>query len=279
MARGLETKCRGAGRNAGGRVVSTGLWSPVPAEWRRAQGARASAGAREGWVGRAGVDFSEEDTARILAWLDNARETANPFFKRGVQGGVWLCDAVSPAVIVKAPARGGMRRRVDLYFLRREFRAYQRLRGVPGVALCHGLLRGEFLVLENVDGVPRHEAVLEGAQRERFFAELFELVCELHRRGVAHGDMQNRNNLLVGGGGHPRLLDFGAAEVWRAGFAPVRHALFRFLCRLDFNVWVKLKYAGRVELASREDRAFYRRSWVERAARRAKEFWKRGAGA
>ncbi len=190
---------------------------------------------------------------------------------RGYQAPLYVCADTTPPVVVKAATGVGPVRAIRAWMLRREYRAYQRLGGLAGVPRCFGLLDGRYLVLELVDGVPRHAATI--TDPATFFAELSALIDAMHRRGVAHGDIQKRDNLLVVDGCHPVVLDFGTAVVQREGFAPVNHWLFRFLARLDCNTWVKLKYSGRLSAASPADLAHYHRTWIEKAARLVKRLY------
>jgi predicted Ser/Thr protein kinase len=143
--------------------------------------------------------------------------------------------------------------------LRREYRAYRRLDGVAGVPRCHGLVDDRWLLLDFVEAVPfRHAAV-----GPAFFARLLETLQAMHERGVAHGDLKRKANLMVDERGQPVLIDFGAAVVRRRGRHPVNRRLFEFMRQTDLNAFVKLKYGGYEGVAD-EDRALLKRSWIER---------------
>lgn len=190
------------------------------------------------------------------------------FLGHGYQAPLYVWRESTPPLVIKVASGCFPLRALRRWMLRREYRAYRHLAGLPAVPRCFGLLDRRYLVLEYVPGVPRHTAVI--ADRETFFAELFAAIAAMHRRGVAHGDLQKRDNLLVVDGRHPAIVDFGTAVVRREGFAPLNHWLFRFLSRLDCNTWVKLKYDGRLAHASPADLAHYHRTWLERAAHRVK---------
>lgn len=190
---------------------------------------------------------------------------------RGYQASIYLWPDVDPPLVIKAATGHGPARWLRAWMLRREHRAYERLGGVRGIPRCFGLVDGRFLVLEFLEGIPRQEAVIE--DRERFFAELLALIEEMHRRGVAHGDLQKRDNLLVLQGRHPGVIDFGASVIRKEGATLVNRWMFDFLSRLDSNTWVKLKYAGRIADATEADLAHYHRTWIEKAARAVKRFY------
>lgn len=222
---------------------------------------------------------TEEELRRFV---DESVAARRNLLGRGYQASIYVWRDADPPLVIKAATGWGPVRWVRAWMLRREHRAYQCLGGVPGVPRCFGLAAGRYLVIEHLEGVSRKHAVID--DRESFFAELLSLIEAMHGRGVAHGDLQKRDNLLVVGGRHPGVIDFGAAVVRKAGFAPINRWLFRFLARLDCNTWVKLKYEGRIAEASEADLARYRRTWIERAARAVKRtytaprrWWRRRA--
>lgn len=205
----------------------------------------------------------------LIRWAEASVRSRANLLGRGYQAALYINREVQPPLVIKAATGVAPVRAFRAFMLRREHRAYSRLDGVRGVPRCLGLLAGRFLVLEYVEGISRKEA--EIADREAFFAELLGVIRELHRRGVAHGDIQKRDNLLVVEGRHPCVLDFGAAVVRADGASPLNRWLFGFLARLDLNTWVKLKHQGRIDEATPEDLALYRRTWLEKAARAVKK--------
>lgn len=108
--------------------------------------------------------------------------------------------------------------------LRRERRALERLRGLPGVpelppqaggCAClapwsRELERGRALVRRFVPGQPLSRAEALPAD---FFDELERLVRALHARGVCHNDLHKEQNILVGTDGWPHVIDFQLASV------------------------------------------------------------------
>jgi tetratricopeptide (TPR) repeat protein len=73
-----------------------------------------------------------------------------------------------------------------------------------------------YLVMEYVDGLPIHRYCKQHELSERQRLELFLRVCEAvqfaHQNFVVHRDLKP-DNILVVGGGTPRLLDFGTAKM------------------------------------------------------------------
>ncbi len=164
---------------------------------------------------------------------------------------------------IKQPKGRGLAWTVRAATLKREYLAYQRLAGLSGIPACHGLFPGHRLALDFVDGTPLRQAALDPGSR--YFDALLTLIQAMHARGVAHGDLKRKANLLVDAHGQPVILDFGTATLRKAGWHPLNQRLFRFICQTDLNAWIKLKYGGYDKL-SPEDATLFRRTRLERLA-------------
>jgi predicted Ser/Thr protein kinase len=192
----------------------------------------------------------------------------------GYQGAVYLVQTPTGPVIVKRAMGGALVRAARRAMLRREHAIYRLLDGVPGVPRCLGLRDGEELVLEFIAGESLRTARLVGPGREAYFAALLELIEAIHRAGVAHGDLKRKDNILVGPGGRPFLIDFGTAVSAPPGAGAWRRLLFRQLRRMDLNAWVKLKYRKRLADISPADCHRFRPTLPERAARVLRRTWR-----
>lgn len=189
-----------------------------------------------------------------------ALESARPV-ARGNQGWLYGLSIDGRRLLVKTPASGGaalLHRRA----LAREHRAYLRLDGVPGFATCHGLYDDRWLVLDELAARPYRDAEPGPA----YFDRLLQTIRAMHARGVAHGDLKRKSNLMIGAGDRPWIIDLGTAVVKRDRTAPVNHRLFRMLAQTDLNAWVKLKNNG-YENLSDADRDLFRPTLPERMAR------------
>lgn len=218
-----------------------------------------------------GLDGLSDDT--LIRWITDSLATGSHRIGHGVQGQALLYEDAIHRVVIKVPSGHGPRQWLATILLRHEARVYERLRDFPAAPLCHGLIDGRYLVLEYIDGELARYATIP--DRDAFFAELLEQILALHARGIAHSDLQKKDNLFVTRSGHPCLLDFGAAVIRKPGFAPFNHLHFRIARRLDLNQWVKLKYRGQLDQLSAEDARYYRRTWLERSARRIKKLYRK----
>jgi len=200
----------------------------------------------------------------LLQWIKNSLRTRSNILAHGNQGHVYLYEVKGHRLIVKTPTGWGLGKYIRRVMLRNEYRAYSRLSGVSGVPSCYGLLDGRYLVLECIDGIPARKAPIE--DRAMFFESLLRLIKELHKAGVAHGDLKKKDNVFVVNARTPYILDFGVAIVKKPGFGPLNHYLYDLERQFDLNAWVKLKYKGKVKKVSDEDRAHYHRTAVEKVS-------------
>ena len=150
--------------------------------------------------------------------------------------------------------------------LAREARAYGRLAGLAGVPRFYRRLDARAIVLEYVDGIRlpkyhrRHGGVPRVAQR------IAHLLDEVHERGIIHGDLRSRDNILVTPAGHLYLIDFSSAAVFEPG-SWSRRVIFPRLKRAEERAALKWKIAlvpGEVtseELASHHRFKRLRRLW------------------
>jgi hypothetical protein len=62
------------------------------------------------------------------------------------------------------------------------------------------------------------------------------------------------------------VVDFGVAVIKKKGLMPINRYLYGLFQRFDYNAWAKLKYNGQFENMSADDRQYYQRTVVEKAA-------------
>ena len=189
----------------------------------------------------------------------------------GHLGALHLGELAGRRVAVKTVTGNPLAACTRRWVLRREHRAYRLLQGVEGVPRCYGLYEGRYLVIEAIAGTTFRYAVIE--DREAFYRKLFETIDGIHARGVAHGDLMHKDNILVDEHGSPVLVDFGLAIVYRDGWHPLNHLAYRFFRQHDLNAWLKYKYRRRWERMSPEDARYYRPLLLDDLARRIKRAW------
>jgi tRNA A-37 threonylcarbamoyl transferase component Bud32 len=162
---------------------------------------------------------------------------------------------------IKRPKGRGLAWRLRAATIRHEYRAYEKLDGLDGIPSCYGLLPGDRLVLAFVQGSPLRDVAID--RDSPFYPALLDLIQAMHARGVAHGDLKRKANLLITPAGRPVILDFGTATLCRSGSHAVNRRLFELIRQTDLNAWIKLKYGG-YENLSEDDQQLLRRTGIER---------------
>jgi RIO-like serine/threonine protein kinase len=211
--------------------------------------------------------------SEILHWIKNSVKTGSHIFSHGYQGHTYIYEGKSQRLIIKAPMGWGLSKYVRRLMLSNEYRVYNRLAGIKGVPLCYGFVDGRYLVLEFIEGVSfRNSPVTDNPT---FFDTLLELIKEIHKAGVAHGDLKKKDNLLIIKGQTPCVVDFGVAIVRKSGFAPLNHYLYNLYQQFDYNAWAKLKYNNNFDHISEEDKKYYHRTLIEKVAGGIKGIYER----
>jgi RIO-like serine/threonine protein kinase len=206
-------------------------------------------------------------------WVEDSLRRGENILARSNQGTVLHFDDGTREFLVKTVMGTAAVRRARKATLIREYSAYRRMQGLAGVPRCHGLVDNRYLVLEYVHGTAYRDAGF--TDRDAWFAELLSIIRGFHARGVAHGDLKSKSNLLVTRDQRPCVIDFGTTVLHKPGFHPFNNALFEYLKRLDINAWVKHKYHGQYQDASPEDARLLDYSRFESALRRYRNWRKR----
>ena len=187
----------------------------------------------------------------LLRWIESSLSAGQNILATSNQGTVLLFAGDGLKLVIKTAMGRGAILKARQATLEREYSAYQRLQGVEGIPECHGMLAQRYLLMDFIDGVPYRQASWQ--DRDQWFTKLLTIIRAFHARGVSHGDLKSKSNLIAGRDGKPYVIDFGTTFLHRSGFHPVNNYLFEYSKRLDINAWVKHKYHGRYKDASEED--------------------------
>lgn len=200
------------------------------------------------------------------AWIENSLATQENILTTSNQGILLLYQKNGYDLVVKSAMGPPLVKRIRLATLRREYLAYQRLEGLVGVPRCFGMVADLYLVIEHVNGTPYREATWQ--DRDAWFAGFRNLIEQFHARGVSHGDLKSKSNIIVTTDEQPCVIDFGTTFINKDGFHPFNNRFFEYSRRLDLNAWVKHKYHGRYEDVSAEDQKYLNYSRLEKILRR-----------
>lgn len=189
--------------------------------------------------------------SQFVQWIERSLAQRENILAVSNQGTVLHYRGEGLDLVVKAAMGPGLLRAARQNTLLREYDAYRRLDGLSGVPACHGLVEGRYLVLDFVRGTPYRDAAW--TDRAAWFDAFLALLRAIHQRGVSHGDLKSKSNILVTNEETPCVIDFGTAFLRKPGFHPINNRLFEYARRLDINAWVKHKYHGRYEDISEQD--------------------------
>ena len=199
-------------------------------------------------------------------WIEHSLQQQENILAVSNQGTVLHYQGNGLDLVVKTAMGRGLVLKVRQKTLLREFEAYRRMDGLRGVPECYGLLGGRYLVIEFIRGTPYRQAIW--ADRANWFRDFLEILQSIHERGVSHGDLKSKSNILVTGDEKPCVIDFGTAFLHRSGFHPLNNWFFEYGRRLDINAWVKHKYHGRYADASEQDHQLLNYGRIEYIARK-----------
>jgi len=199
-------------------------------------------------------------------WIQGSLQQQENILAVSNQGTVLHYRGNGLDLVVKTAMGRGLVLKVRQKTLLREFEAYRRMDGLRGVPECYGLLGGRYLVIEFIRGTPYRQA--NWADRANWFRDFLEILQSMHQRGVSHGDLKSKSNILVTGDEKPCVIDFGTAFLHKPGFHPLNNWFFEYGKLLDVNAWVKHKYHGHYADASEEDRQLLNYSRIEYIARK-----------
>ena len=202
----------------------------------------------------------------LQQWIEASLASGSNLLATSNQGIVLLFEGDGLKLVIKSAMGRGPVRKARQATLEREYSAYRRLQGVKGVPACYGLLDNRYLLMEFIDGRPYRGATWQ--DRDAWFAGLLEVIRTFHKRGVSHGDLKSKSNMIVGSDQQPYIIDFGTTFIHKDGFHPLNNYMFEYGKRLDINAWVKHKYHGRYKDASEEDRKLLNYSKLEYVVRK-----------
>lgn len=131
----------------------------------------------------------------------------------------------------------------------REAKALRHLNGTPGIPRFLGKVDRLAFALEYVEGRPI-SGVRKGEMPEEVFPRIAAVIEAMHQRGVAHGDLKRRSNLLLTPDNQVFIIDFAAAII---GKGPLSKKLMGAVAQVDDKSLPRLKKFVAPELLTEED--------------------------
>jgi predicted Ser/Thr protein kinase len=218
------------------------------------------------------------DAAGLQDWL-RARLAAEEgvVLAEGYQAYVRLYRGPYGPLVVKSPHLRSLQGLVGRATIKHEHAVYARLEGIAGIPRCFGLIDGRHLVLQYIEGRSLRQGRSELRDSSDFYARLLRTLQAMHAAGVAHGDLKRKDNLIIGPGERPYIVDFGIACIRPPSGRGWRALRFDMTRQMDINAWIKLKYGRRRDAISAEDLPLYRPLWIERVARWLRIGWQKAS--
>ena len=183
---------------------------------------------------------------------------------------IWIVEENGVRVVVKdfSNSKFLYRNIIGRFLIWRESKAYKKLQGLKGVPTCYGVIDGLALALEEIPSQPLKKHNKNIKLPGTFFDDLKNIVDSFHNRGLAHCDLKNGANVLVGHNGLPYIVDWSASVSEKeCRFFPLNRIYLRFVLD-DYFAIIKLKMRYVPEILTLEEKREYaQRSHMERGIR------------
>jgi len=212
-------------------------------------------------------ELTEEDVDRLTVRVMRRAWRARPEVRKIRLGG-------RDAVVKDYGRRGNLfKRLLGTFLARREVAALRRVEGIPNVPRVLASPQPWMLVIEHVNA--KSVTALDAPRLDReFFDRLTSLVDELHGRGLAHGDLEKLDNILVTPAMQPAVVDFAASVM--SGANPLAALALGHMQDNDRRAICKLKSLFAPELLTDdEQRRLAHRGAAELWFRRLRKYVRR----
>lgn len=144
---------------------------------------------------------------------------------------------------------------LGLWLIEKEWKIYQRLKGVEGIPQPIERIDRFAFAMEYIPGraINRHESLSTS-----FFSELERVLRAIHAKGVVHLDLRHKGNILITEEGKPCLIDFNSSVSFNER-GVLRRFLFPLFRWIDYGGLLKLKERASPSYLTSEEAAFLRR--------------------
>lgn len=136
------------------------------------------------------------------------------------------------------------------FLVRREVKALRHLDGTPGIPRFLGQIDRLAFVTQFIEGRPV-SGIHRGQMPPEVFGRMARVVEAMHARGVAHGDLKRRSNLLLTPDNQVFIIDFAASVIARG---PLSQKIMRAVAEVDDKSLPRLKRFVAPELLTDEDK-------------------------
>jgi predicted Ser/Thr protein kinase len=173
---------------------------------------------------------------------------------KGYQSSVYLVEVEGRTYAVKdfRNTPFAFRTFVAPFLVKRESRALRFLAGTPGVPRYYGRIDARAFAMEYISGTPIAEFGM-GQIAPEVFPRIQEVIDGIHERGVSHGDLKRRSNLILTPDHQIYLIDFAAAVIGRRPLRPLLNWFQKQMELVDNKSLPRLKKFVAPELLTEAD--------------------------
>lgn len=173
---------------------------------------------------------------------------------KGLQSSVYLVEVDGQCAAVKdfANTPPKFRRYVAPFLIGREIKALKHLEGTPGVPRFYGRVDRYAFAMEFIEGRPIADFE-PGELSLQTLKNVQNSIDAIHERGVSHGDLKRRSNLLVTPDEQVYLIDFAAAVVGKRRGNFFLNWLQRKMAEIDDKSISKIKKFSAPDQMTEED--------------------------
>ena len=160
---------------------------------------------------------------------------------KGLQSSVYLVEVGGQRAAVKDCSQTPAKFRfIAPWLIGREIKALRALDGTPGVPRFLGRIDRHAFAMEYVEGTPIAE-FKPGTLSPQVLENVQKSIDAIHARGVSHGDLKRRSNLLVTPDEKVVLIDFAASLVGNRPLNVVANWLQKRMAEIDDKSLAKIK--------------------------------------
>ncbi len=146
-----------------------------------------------------------------------------------------------PLIVKDFAAKSRWRRWLGRMQISREYRAYRRLGPIDGIPRLLGRIDAWALAMQSIEGGMLIHAPNRFSEAPSHLAQIRGILDRMHARGVLHGDLRSRDNVVLGRDGRIVILDLASAVRLRPGSLAHR-IFFPWVKMIDDSAYLKWKY-------------------------------------
>ncbi len=126
------------------------------------------------------------------------------------------------------------------YIINREYRKYQRLKGIEGIPKIYKQIDEYGFVMQYIEVHRLPHKIDKHTISPAIFDSLKKILDEIHSRGIVHGDIR-RKNILLDNDNKPYFIDFATAFYKNEKSSFIKKWFFKTMVKKDNFSLIKMK--------------------------------------